>query len=980
MSAEEQLVLGIALDESIQGIVPGLVAEPARARIAVIDARRCDAVVEIRALRDAGHGFPILLLAAEGQDLTAALREGANDYLRAPIRAEVLTERLRTQIQSQVIRGRLRLQDCVVDFDRQLVIREDGDKPLSKTEATLLAYLATRPGQTLDKKHLLRDVWGYRPDVNTRTLPVTMRRLRLKVEADPNTPVHLMTTYGKGYRFEPLSTPEAVPAEPALLPSGDGLVGRTEALAALDGSLGEHRLVTLLGPGGVGKTRLVRHYADAKGSRFGGGYLFIDLADCHRAEQMVFRLARVLEIDTKGASSDAALLERVVASLEARGSVLVILDNLEQLVHCAAEVVPPLLGASHARFVVTSRIPLGVTEERELPLEPLSEAEAVALFVHRARVARPSFALDERSDALCRQIVEQVDRLPLAIELVAARAAVLPLEELLRLVSTHLAIASDAGAVNERHASLTKAMAWSWELLSPAEQHLLAALSVFRGGFDFAAVRAVTSAETVPLMDGLQALERASLVTVAPVTARLSLLHTIRAFAGERLQDPGAPLRHAQWAAELADWALERLDGPEDAEGIERLTAEALNLHGAYRWSVAEHPQLAGRIAVGLSAMYWRRGVLSHAEEVLTAVPVELLAQMAPAVCARVLRFRAELSSTRRSGLGELIDRAVELAEQAGDPVLTGQMLARRGVLLKWQSRLDEAQEAFVGAIEILRGAGATTALGIATGDLGTLLHHRGDLEGAKEQFRAALILLADQGADRQHAIAEGQLAMVLRRAGEYAEAEARVRSAVDRMRAGGDENNEIILLGNLANLLLERGAVSEAKELLLGVLERGRLRGHRRSEAHTMLTLGAVHTHSREWEEAERMLSEAAHIMRQVKYPRAELYCTVHLGRVRHCRGDTRGALEYYAKAFALCTDRGLTAPDGLFLLHAAALADAGEVEAAKASVDRVNEEGAPPRITRALALVRPFLDGSVDSAEQRRRLAGHWVGGLAT
>jgi len=363
-------------------------------------------------------------------------------------------------------------------------------------------------------------------------------------------------------------------------------------------------MVSLVGTGGVGKTRLARRFAWSALERFPGGAWFCDLSEASGPEGIFFAVARALDVPLSPRLDPAEQLGHAIAG---RGRCLVILDNFEHLArHAEATLGRWRQRAEEASFLVTSRAPLALTGERRLALEPLPlpppdalpdsvlESAAAALFVARARRAAPGFALTEDNARDISRLVEQLDGLPLAIELAAARARLLSPGKMLERMRQRFRLLARAGR-SGRHATLRATIEWSWSLLNPPEREALARCSAFEGGFTLEAARAVLQAEADPehLVRSLteKCLLRAWQPSARSGAPRFGMYRSLRSFAEEQLQErasrPACLRRHAVFYAGFgAPGALQALYR---AGGIERgqaMAAELDNLVAACRRAI----------------------------------------------------------------------------------------------------------------------------------------------------------------------------------------------------------------------------------------------------------------------------------------------------------------------------------------------------------------------------------------------------------
>jgi predicted ATPase/DNA-binding CsgD family transcriptional regulator len=459
-------------------------------------------------------------------------------------------------------------------------------------------------------------------------------------------------------------------------------VGREQELALVRGLLAESQLLTLTGPGGSGKTRLaIRLVAEAEDD-FPDGAFFVPLAPLRDPDLVAPSIAEVLGLRE---ASDRTPLERVIAHLRTRRALLV-LDNFEHLLPAATTVSELVSAAPEARVVVTSRSPLRVSGEQEFPVPPLSESDAVRLFQERATTALPGFKVDRGTAATVARIAARLDGLPLAIELAAARARLLPPAEILTRLEDALGfLVGGTRDAPDRQQTLRATIAWSHDLLTPPARLLMAALSVFRGGADLSTVETVCGQALdleLPVLAVVQELVDLSLLR--PVRgaerARFSMLETIREFAAERLADlpegPAVRAAHATTYAELAETARTELWGSRELELLDRLELEHNNLRAA----LDRLQEVAPAEALSMSAaLYWFWSVRGHFDE-------------GGARLAEVLRRSPDATSTRAAALSgagwlaidqgnyaaaaRLIEEAVATARATADAAIEGRALA----------------------------------------------------------------------------------------------------------------------------------------------------------------------------------------------------------------------------------------------------------------------------------------------------------------
>ena len=510
------------------------------------------------------------------------------------------------------------------------------------------------------------------------------------------------------------------------------LVGRDDDVAAVCDLVRAEgvRLVTLTGPGGVGKSRLAVEVAQRVGAGFADGVRFVELGPVRAAELVTAAIAAALGLDTSG----GALGTDLKSYLRGRRLVLV-LDNFEQVMG-AAPVVAELLGAAPGVVaLVTSRMVLRLSGEHEFPVPPLPVPQtgaggdaaevrrwaSVRLFVERAQAASAGFELTSGNAGAVAEICRRLDGLPLAIELAAARVRLLPPQALLARLDDKLGLLTGgARDLPERQRTLRNTLDWSFDLLSAVEQALFARLGVFAGTFDLPAAEAVGAAGPADpgraghVMDTLGSLVDSSLVR--PQTRdgepRFGLLETIREYALERLRDGAdwreAHNRHAAHFRALAEPAPAELQGPGQLAWLDRLETEHGNLGAAMSWLVEQdQPEPAIQLSWATWRFWWLRG---HAEE-LVASYGDMLAKsehLPPRQRALALSGAGFglFASGDQATAQPLLEQSLPLYRQAGDMLGAATTAAMLGHLLALQHQDTRASELLEQTLAPLREAG----------------------------------------------------------------------------------------------------------------------------------------------------------------------------------------------------------------------------------------------------------------------------------
>ncbi len=661
---------------------------------------------------------------------------------------------------------------------------------------------------------------------------------RLK-DIDAPERVYQLSTDGLPDRFPPLKSLGAPTSLPVPLTA---LVGREDDLARLHAALArpETRLVTLTGPGGVGKTRLALAVAASLPEAFPDGVFFIPLAAVRDADVMWKVIA-----DSLDASGDRPVAEVVTRHVRDRRALLV-LDNLEQLAG-AADVAATLLGAAPRLVVLaTSRRPLHLPGERELPVPPLSlprgtgaaevaACDAVRLFVRQADLVSPGFAVTPTNAADIAAICQHLDGLPLAIELAASRIKLLPPRALLARLGEDLGLATTDVGRPERQQTLRATIAWSYDLLTPDLAQAFRLMAVFTGGCELTALAAVAAPDDSAAAgrDPLQlaaGLLDVSLITVTEgVTGepRLAMLETVREYALARLDQAGdldqAQRRHAEYFAAFAERATEQLNGPAQLVALDQLEAEHRNLLAALSWSLAAAlaDPSGGRISLGLRlvqalAPFWyQHGHTAEGRRWLQQAIV-LTADDAGAPLARMAHWLGMLlfqQDELRAALA-LFERSLAIWRELGEEAEQVRELNSLGGTHLHLGHLDSARALLTDSATIARRIGSQAGLGVALANLGQVESAAGNRERAAELLREALVLQQERGDLMRVAIIQQTLAVDSLYAGRVGEARKLLAASLDYVVSSGDTEFLIDALELAAAIAAQVGDCGQAARL----------------------------------------------------------------------------------------------------------------------------------------------------------------------
>jgi predicted ATPase/class 3 adenylate cyclase len=563
--------------------------------------------------------------------------------------------------------------------------------------------------------------------------------------------------------FPPLRTlenrPTNLPAQPT------PLLGRERELEAIGGLLGREatRLVTLTGPGGIGKTRLALQAAAEAVEEFPGGVFFVGLAATSDPGLVVPTVAQTLGIrERAGRTVDQVLKDHL---LDKR--LLLLLDNFEQVVEAAPEVSALLAACSEVKVLVTSREPLHLPGEQEYPVPPLSvpdqrslqssdpgllsQYEAVALFVERAQAVKPGFQISNDSAPAVAEICIRLDGLPLAVELAAARVKLLsPRAILARLDRRLKLLTGGARGIPARQQTLRSTIDWSYELLEAPERKLFARLAVFVGGCTLEAAEAVCGPDAeldVDVLDVMASLVDKSLVRQQETSEgepRFGMLETVREYALERLEaDPGVHKvreRYSQYFGRLAEKAEEGLAGPDQQAWLERLEDENANLRAALAWLLEQQRAdqalqlVAGVWVFWLFCGYLREGQ-RWSEEVLARAgpsPSPLRAHVM-AVLGEFYRFQGDFERSTR-----VKEEALSVFRRT-DQRRTAAMLHDLGEIAQVQGQYGRALEFHEESLALRRQLGDKAGIAHALTGLADLAIRTADLPHATALYEEVL-------------------------------------------------------------------------------------------------------------------------------------------------------------------------------------------------------------------------------------------------
>jgi predicted ATPase/DNA-binding SARP family transcriptional activator/tetratricopeptide (TPR) repeat protein len=710
------------------------------------------------------------------------------------------------------------------------------------------------------------------------------------------------------------------------------LLGREADISVLSRLVSEHRLTTVVGPAGVGKTRLASELS-------AGGVGLVRLESARTAAAIWAGVGEALNLD---AAAEATVLDRLRAS-----TLLLVLDNCEHLVGELSEPVSRMLAAGPGvRVLATSQRPLGVDGEVVYHLEPLSVAESIELFVQRASQQRPSFRVDPETQPVVEAVCRSLDGLPLAIELAAARVRVLSVQEIARRLEDRFSTLSDPTSQRpERQRALGAAIAWSYDLLFPDDQRGLWALACFAGGAPLTAVESVLIAMGVPpaaTVDVLSRLADRSLVEVdigRGGAVRYRLLDSVRAFSLDQLRESdsyeAARRAHATWVAAAADRAATGVRGREQAVHLTVARTERANIDEALAWTGEHDPGLGLRIVNGFG---WAWVILGGGVEAAARVRDAVAASRGTApggnrATGLLLAGWLEASGGNVEQATADIERATSLG---GDDVLslarlhlafvhTVQSQPRQALKLsaacqtqfhrlgrEWEEgaswllsawahialgALADGQTASREALKLIRPLGDNWGLSHAEAILGGLAQAEHRFADAVDHLERAADAAGNLGFGSAAAHHLTNLGRVHQEAGDLGSARTALRQAIAAAQAVGDARTAAYARAHLGWVLRARGEPTDARLVLMAAREWFEAAGGGEGAVLADYALAALDA-DRGLTEAANRLDEVLAAARRDGQGEVEVLTLDRLARLHAERGDPITATAFLAQA----------------------------------------------------------------------------------
>ena len=678
------------------------------------------------------------------------------------------------------------------------------------------------------------------------------------------------------------------------------LIGRSDEVRDVRGLLSraDTRLVTLVGTGGVGKTHLAIAIADGLHHVFGGGIVWVPLAAVDDPAQVLSKIQQALGVRE---TSEGSLLQSLAQALR-NERVLLVLDNFEQILDAGAQINELLEHTLQVKVLLTSRTALHVRGERDVRIVPLAlpnlqdlpsvealrEYPAVSLFVERAHAYQNDFALTHENAATVAAICARVDGLPLALELAAARTAVLSPGELLRRLESPLTLLTNGPRdTNLRQQTLRNTIAWSYSLLSNREQHLFRRMAVFVGEISLSAAGAVAQIDVAhdlhassDVFETLASLADQSLLSALVSSGddepRFRMLETVREYALALLSEHGelevAKELHARYYLEASETADASFSTQPTLTWLRNIALEQDNVRAALQYFIIERNDAVrgARLVAALGRYWFERGLFADGRYWL-----EMARRGSPviegATMARILLYRAFVAnyeSDYKTG-AESAQQALEAYTKASDPIGAAQARNALGIAAMYTGEYDEAERLFGNALETYRERNDERGVAVALHNLGEIASEcRFDFALAQGLFEQSLAIFQRLGHALNVGATLGVLAELCAYGGHISQARQLGREALKTYRSLDNQPLIAEELTRLARYEISTGKLDEARTLLRGAVEHLKMSFHARYITRCFEAFASLAIETQAYDRAARFLGFSQQLRETYRLP----------------------------------------------------------------------------------------------------------------
>lgn len=689
-------------------------------------------------------------------------------------------------------------------------------------------------------------------------------------------------------------------------------IGRERELREAKGKLENARLLTLIGPGGTGKTRLSLQLAADVLPNFTDGVWLVELAALADPALILQTIASILNVR---AQIGMPLVNIVMDYLRAK-NLLLILDNCEHLVEACAQIADQFLHNSpKMKIIVSSREALGINgetvyrvpslslpDQAKVTREALEGFESIQLFVERARAANPKFDLTDRNASSVAQICRRLDGIPLALELAAARVTVFSAEQIAsRLDDRFKLLTGGSRTALPRQQTLRALIDWSYDMLSEDERALLRRLSVFAGGWIFEGAEFVCS--DLDVLNLLTQLVNKSLVTIDDEAdeTRYRLLETVRQYARDKLLEAGqseqARNRHLDYYVQLTESAELELYGGNSLSWVNRLEAEYDNLRAAIEWGMEKSVIAVLRMAGALPYFWFRRGYesegrkwIDEAIERMNALPKAEgeAARKRTAILAKAWQSVSLLAFSQGDMANAIVASAkcAALARQIGDKRILATVLTFEAASRMMSANFENIDALMQETLNIARESGDPIALGWAFGMLGSRMLMVGrDLETAKEYTSKSLELLKDNTNIFGHTMVLFAMGMGARFRGSFEEARLQFTPLLPIFRDMGDYHRTNMIHSEMAHMERLEGHFEKAEQMYRDTILEWQRLGHRAAAANQLECFAFIAKTHEQAERAAKLFGAAEALRDKINIPMTGLEQTEYEKQVADLR-----------------------------------------------------------------------------------------------
>ena len=691
--------------------------------------------------------------------------------------------------------------------------------------------------------------------------------------------------------YESLRKGEKLPGVPARqtrhnlpLPLSN-LIGRDEELARIAQQLEEPgcRLLTLIGVGGVGKTRLGLHASAVAVDHYPDGVWLVELATLNEEEILPDEIASLFGVSAQEARSGIGVTDVLIDYLKDK-TLLLVLDNCEHLIEACASFADSLLnGCPNVKILATSREAFGIYEERifqvsplslppkDLPIKGFELYPAIQLFLERAANAQPGFHFTEENSSILAEICWQLEGIPLAIELAAARVRVISLDQIARRLQDRFRLLTGGPRTAlPRHQTLQATMDWSYGLLPQSERSLLRRLAVFSGGWNLKAAEQVVSFGELTqqeVLDLLCNLVDKSLVLVEDqgTSMRYGMLETVRQYGLRMLSEEGefeeSRQRHATFFVQLAEQADEGLRDARQVESLDVLDTEHDNLRGALRWATDNNKKDLGFRLVGALGWYWfMRGHWQESWRWFHKVN-NLESGSNPLIRAKAICRAVGLEIIRGNMIGtvELVEEAIDICREAGDEEGLAWSLNLMGQAKTWFSEEDDKAIPYLSeSAERFSGLGNDWGIAFALRYIGQMVEMQGEYERGINLQKEGIAIFERLGDSWNQAHSLFLLGGSATRNYDYQLAEWAFDQCLEKCSFIEDKVMEAHALRGLGQLALQKDDRKHMEEIYLEALEALQKIGDENCVASVLRGLGEVAQRKRDYSKAAKLLGRS--------------------------------------------------------------------------------------------------------------------------